>query len=158
MTTEGARRVGADEPAVQLHRSRWMRGLYIAAGFSFVALGALGVFLPLLPTTPFMLLAAACFARGSHRFHDWLLAHRTFGPLIFEWRRHRSIPYRTKLTAIALMSVTLGASIVFFVRPLWLQWSLAAFGLALALWMYRIPSRDRAAGRPAKRSSDRAPS
>lgn len=132
------------EDLVRLHASRPVRVLLMAAGVLCVGLGVAGIFLPVLPTTPFMLLAAACFARGSRRFHDALLAHRTFGPMIREWRRYRSIPYRTKLTAIGLMSGTLALSIGFFVRPLWLQLLLGTAGVALALWMYRIPSRDRA--------------
>lgn len=127
---------------VREHDSPLVRWLLIAAGSVCVMLGVIGIFLPLLPTTPLMLLAAACFARSSRRFHDWLLANRTFGPLIHEWERHRSIPRRTKLTAIALMSATLAVSIVFFVEPRWLQGLLAVFGVALGIWMYRIPSRD----------------
>lgn len=119
-----------------------VRVLLLAAGVICVVLGVLGIFLPLLPTTPFMLLAAACFVRSSDRFHERLLANRTFGPLIREWEQHRSIPRRTKLTAIGLMSVTLTASIVFFVEPPWLQALLALGGVTLALWMYRIPSRE----------------
>ena len=137
--TDSIRSAGSDE--ARLHASSWVRGLLIAAGWLCVALGVIGIFVPLLPTTPFMLLAAACFARSSRRFHDWLLANRTFGPLIYEWRRFRSIPFRTKITAIALLAFTLGASIVFFVRPPWLKVALALFGLALAVWLYRIPSR-----------------
>jgi uncharacterized membrane protein YbaN (DUF454 family) len=128
--------------AVRPHASPLVRGLLIAAGTICVALGLIGLFLPLLPTTPFMLLAAACFARSSRRFHDRLLASRTFGPLVREWEQHRSIPRRTKLTAIALMSLTLAVSIVFFVEPRWLQALLAALGIALAVWLYRVPSRD----------------
>jgi hypothetical protein len=127
------------------HRSPWVRAFFLAAGTLFLALGLAGVFLPLLPTTPFVLLAAACYARGSRRFYDWLLANRTFGPIILEWRRHRSVPYRTKITAIALMSATLAVSIVFFVRPPWLKGLLALMGIGLAVWMYRLPSRDRPA-------------
>jgi uncharacterized membrane protein YbaN (DUF454 family) len=89
------------------------------------------------------LLAAACFARSYRPFHEWLLAHRQFGPMIHEWQVHGSIPYRTKITAIVMMAVTLGVSVVFFVRPLWLQAALAVFGLGLAAWMYRLPSRDK---------------
>jgi uncharacterized membrane protein YbaN (DUF454 family) len=119
------------------------RSAYLLAGFVFLGLGILGVALPVLPTTPFILLAAACFARSSERFYAWLMNHRSFGPVVREWREHRSIPWRTKLYAIGLMSLTLGVSIVFFVRPGWLQAALAAFGLALAAWLYRVPSRDR---------------
>jgi len=126
-----------------VHPSRAVRAGLVVAGVVFVGLGILGVFLPVLPTTPFMLLAAACFARASTRFYNGLLNNRTFGPTIREWRRYRSIPYRTKWTAIALMSVTLAASIAFGVDDRRLQIALAAFGVLLAIWMARIPSRDR---------------
>jgi uncharacterized protein len=129
---------------VRPHDSRAMRALYLGLGFLFVGLGILGAILPVLPTTPFMLLAAACFARASPRFYNWLLNTRAFGPLIREWRRHRSIPYRTKLWAIALMSGTLTISIVFFVPDPLLQALLAVLGVLLAAWMYSIPSRKRA--------------
>lgn len=128
---------------LRLHDSPAVRALYWSAGSLCVALGVLGLFLPVLPTTPFMLLAAACYARASERFYRWLLTHRLFGPTVREWRRHRSIPWRTKLWAIALMSATLATSIVFFVRPAWLQLALAAMGAGLAIWLYRVPSRDR---------------
>jgi uncharacterized membrane protein YbaN (DUF454 family) len=124
-----------DSPAVRL--------LFVGLGTLFVLLGIAGAILPVLPTTPFMLLAAACYARASRRFYNWLLNNPTFGPTILEWRRHRSIPWRVKLTAIALMAVTLGISIVFFVPWPELQVALAVFGLLLATYMYRIPSRDR---------------
>ncbi len=120
-----------------------VRALFFVAGITALGFGIAGIFLPVLPTTPLVLLAAACFARSYRPFHEWLLAHRQFGPMIHEWHVHRSIPYRAKVTAIVTMSVTLGVSIVFFVRPSWLQAALAASGLGLAVWMYRLPSRDR---------------
>ena len=120
-----------------------LRAAWLAAGLLFLGVGIVGVVLPVLPTTPFLLLAAACFARSSKRFYDWLLDHPSFGPLVREWREHRSIPWRTKLFAIALMSGTLAASIVFFVKAPYLQAALGALGVALAVWLYRVPSRDR---------------
>lgn len=139
--TQSEAQTGDD--AVREHASPVVRWLLLVVGTVFVALGLIGLFLPVLPTTPFMLLAAACYARASKRFYDWLLSNRTFGPMIHEWRKHRSIPYRTKLAAIGLMLATLAISIVFFVEPAWLKAVLAAMGLALAVWMYRLPSRDR---------------
>ncbi|HZM33537.1 MAG TPA: YbaN family protein [Burkholderiales bacterium] len=123
-----------------------LRAAWLAAGFVFLAIAVVGVVLPVLPTTPFLLLAAACFARSSQRFYAWLLNHRSFGPLVREWREHRSIPWRTKLTAIGLMSATLAASIVFFVTDPYLRWALGALGVLLAGWLYRVPSRDRPGG------------
>lgn len=128
---------------LRLHDSRAMRLLLWAAGTLCVVLGVLGLLLPVLPTTPFLLLAAACYARASERFYRWLLNHKVFGATVREWRRHRSIKWRTKLWAIFLMSATLATSIAFFVRPAWLQAALALMGLALAVWLYRVPSRDR---------------
>ena len=136
------------EPAVRLHSSLTLRALLVAAGTLSLLLGVIGIFTPVLPTTPFVLLAAACYARASTRFYRRLTANRTFGPMIREWQRHRSIAYRTKLFAIASMAASLGVSIAFFVEPLWLKAALAAFGAVLATWMYRIPSRD-APGRAA---------
>ena len=127
---------------VAVHRSRVVRVLFGIAGTVALGLGIAGIFLPLLPTTPFVLLAAACYARASVRFYNALLNNPTFGPLVREWRRHRSIPYRTKLYAIVLMSITMGISTFFFVRNGYVQAALVALGVGLAVWMYRIPSRD----------------
>ena len=132
---------------IREYRHRSARYALLAVGWLCVALGVIGIFVPVLPTTPFMLLAAACYARASTRFYNGLLNNRAFGPTIREWRRYRSIPYRTKWTAIGLMAVTLTASIVFAVEDPWLKAALAAFGVLLAVWMARIPSRDRPAGR-----------
>jgi uncharacterized membrane protein YbaN (DUF454 family) len=125
------------------HGSPVVRALFFVAGAISLVLGIAGAFLPVLPTTPLILLAAACFARSYRPFHEWLLAHRLFGPIIDEWQTYRSIPYRTKAVAIVTMGLTLGASIAFFVRPAWLKVLLAVLGVALAAWLYRIPSRDR---------------
>lgn len=126
-----------------MHSSRTMRLVFAGSGTLFVGIGLVGAVLPLLPTTPFMLLAAGCYVRASPRFYNWLLNTRTFGPLIREWRQYRSIPWRTKLTAISLMVVTLSTSIVFFVKQPYLQIATGLFGCVLAIWLYRIPSRDR---------------
>ena len=91
----------------------------------------------------FILVAAACYARASERFYRWLLRNPTFGPLISEWRRHRSIPWRVKWLAIALMGLTICASIWSFAGRPWLQGMLAFIGIATAIWLWRIPSRDR---------------
>ena len=127
---------------VRKHPSPSVRAALVVAGSGFVVVGLAGIFLPVLPTTPFLLLAAACYARASRRFYNALLNSRLFGPAILEWHKHRAIAWRTKLTAIALMSLTLATSIVFFVEDTWLRVALALFGLILAAWLYRVPSRD----------------
>jgi uncharacterized membrane protein YbaN (DUF454 family) len=79
-----------------------------ALGLTFVGLGAVGVVVPGLPTTPFLLLAAACFARGSARLERWLLADPLFGPLIKEFRENRAVPLRAKALALVLMWACVG--------------------------------------------------
>ena len=124
------------------HTKRGVRLLFLFLGGLFVVLGVAGIFLPVLPTTPFMLLAAACFARSSERFYNWLLDHPVFGTTVREWQEHRSIPRRAKWTAIVMMAVTLSVSVGFFVAQPYLKAALALFGVALAVYLYRIPSRD----------------
>jgi uncharacterized membrane protein YbaN (DUF454 family) len=85
-------------------------------GFLFLGLGVVGVFLPLLPATPFVLLAAACFARSSEKWHRWILANSTFGPMIRNWEQNRCISLRVKAIAIASMVFVGGYSIFFAVE------------------------------------------
>lgn len=119
-----------------------VRLLFAGLGTVFTLLGVLGIFLPVLPTTPFLLLAAACYARSSQRVYHWLLQHPHFGPLIREWREYRSMPYRAKRTALLLIALSFGVSIVFFVPGWPARLAMGMVGLALGMWIARIPSRD----------------
>jgi len=85
-------------------------------GFLFVGIAIIGVILPLLPTTPFVLLAAACFARSSEKWHRWMLANDTFGPMIRNWEKNRCISCRVKLIAIASMVFVGGYSVFYAVE------------------------------------------
>lgn len=84
-----------------------MKYVYLTLGWVALGLAVLGVVLPLLPTTPFLLLAAACFDRGSPRFHAWLLDHRWFGPPIRDWRERGAIGGKAKALAIAMLLLSL---------------------------------------------------
>ena len=128
---------------VRKHRFKSVQVAFAAMGTLSLLLGIAGVFLPILPTTPFLLLATACYARSSRRFYNWLLNHPAFGPLIVEWRTYRSIPLRVKRVAVATMVLTFGSSILFVVKDGRMQLALAIFGLIMAIRLYRIPSRDR---------------
>ena len=100
-----------DPSPITLHRSRMVRTLLWVAGSVALVLGLIGVVLPGLPTTPFILLAAACYARASPRLYAWLLNHRWMGPMLRDWERDRSLTRRTKTVAIASMSVMVGVSV-----------------------------------------------
>ena len=92
--------------------------LFLVFGYASLGLGFAGVFLPVLPTTPFILLSAFCFSRSSDRLHHWLLAHRTFGPLLSDWERGRAIRPRAKAWSILLMNGFIGYAVFFRETPL----------------------------------------
>lgn len=127
---------------VRHHRSASLRLLFMALGSLCVALGIAGVVVPVLPTTPFILLAAAFYARASTRFYNWLVNTPAFGPAILEWREYRAIPYRIKWLAIGLIVATFTLSIGFFIEQAAIWSGLAALGLILVVWLWRLPSRD----------------
>ena len=99
-------------------------------GFLFLGLALLGVFLPLLPTTPFVLVAAACFAQSSEKMHKWILANRTFGPMVRDWEEKRCVSYRVKTIAITSMLLVGGLSIFVMLNDFW--WRVAGVMLILA--------------------------
>jgi uncharacterized membrane protein YbaN (DUF454 family) len=124
---------------VSLMRPRWQRVLWLLAGGTSLLLGLIGIFLPLLPTTPFVLLAAFCFARGSPRVEAWLLNHRHFGPMVRNWRSDRVIPLRAKQLASTMMAV--GSAWAWWVMPVRIGWLPALVCAAVAAWMWQQPSR-----------------
>ncbi|MBU9833032.1 MULTISPECIES: DUF454 family protein [Rahnella] len=117
------------------------RVLLIIAGWICVVLATLGVVLPLLPTTPFLLLAAWCFARSSPRFHHWLLHRSWFGSYLRHWQQHRALPKGAKPKAVALILVTFAVSI-YFVPLLWVRILLLCMMFMLLFMMWRLPVVD----------------
>jgi uncharacterized protein len=127
--------------APQLHGSRVVSALLWVAGSVALVVGLIGVVLPGLPTTPFILLAAACYAKASPRLHAWLLNHRWFGPMLRDWERDRSLTRRSKTVAILSMTVMVGVSIwSFHGRPL-VQAVLLVTGAVGVAVVLRIPTR-----------------
>ncbi len=120
-------------------RPRWQRVLWAAAGALALITGIVGIFVPLLPTTPFVLLAAFCFSRGSERCERWLLEHRRFGPIVRDWRARRAVPLRAKQFASVMM--VLGSLWGAFALPIQVAWLPAAVCAATATWLWRLPTR-----------------
>ena len=83
-----------------------MKSVYFVLGWLFFTLGVIGVFLPVVPTTPFMILALWCFSRSSERFHNWLYNHRFFGPPLQMWHEHRVIPKIAKIISMSFMGIS----------------------------------------------------
>lgn len=127
------------DPAPRSGLARW---LLLVAGVLATLLGAAGAFLPLLPTTPFLLLAAACFARSSPAFHRRLLANRVFGPYLAQWRREHTIPRDAKRKAYGLVVVSFAISIA-LVDAVWLRGVLVVLGVLLLVLLLRLPTTPR---------------
>ena len=104
--------------------------LWTLLGLLFVGLGAIGAVLPLLPTTPFILLAAWCFARSSPRLHGWLLSSELFGPLLRDWEEKRCMTAGVRRLSLSMMALVGGSSVLFFVPTTWGR--LAALALIAA--------------------------
>ncbi len=122
-------------------QSRLAKVLYGLAGGLALLLGIAGIFLPGLPTTPFVLLAAACFAKASPRVHQWMLQHRVLGPILHNWQEHRSLTRRIKWVAITSMMVTMIFSFWAFAGMPWIQATLLLLGGIGAVVVLRLPTR-----------------
>lgn len=110
-------------------------------GWFFVALGTVGLFLPVLPTTPFLLISLWAFSQSSERFHDWLYHHRVFGPPLQDWSKYGIIPLRAKIVALATMGTSAVLVILFSSAPWYgLVGMLALMGVGAGFVLSR-PSR-----------------
>jgi len=123
------------QTSVELSSSLLKRALWLSLGLVFLSLGMIGVLLPGLPTTPFILLAAACFARSSRRFYSWLINNPLFGEKVLRYRAGHGIPPRIKLVAVSIASLFVGYAALFGIPSelLFLRITVAAVG-AFGVW------------------------
>lgn len=132
-------------------RSRTGRVAALTAGWTCLGLAFVGVWLPLLPTTPLVLLAAWLFARSSERFHAMLLESRIFGPTLVEWQRHRAVPRRAKVAGILVLVASFGVSVTWLAlgleRPI-LAAIVGLGGCALVVFLASLPSRSPGSSTP----------
>jgi hypothetical protein len=116
------------------------RALLLVIGSLSLGLGVVGIFLPLIPTTPLLLLSAACYARSSDRFYDWLIRHRWFGRYIHHYRSGAGIPRRAKITAIVLIWLSLGSSAIMFAERPWLSTLLLLIATGITSYLLALPT------------------
>ena len=129
----------AEQAPELLTRGRLARTAWLMLGLTLVAVGFIGIFVPLLPTTDFMLLALPCFARSSPRLEAWLLNHPRFGPSLRAWRRDGAVPRHAKIAAC--IGMTIGFALFWFhvhPRPLTAS-AVGMFMLFWAVWIARRP-------------------
>ena len=114
--------------------------LFVIAGWLCLGCGFVGIVLPLLPTTPFVLLAAFCFSRGSDSLYRWLLAQKTFGPMIHDWYAYGVIRRHIKWTSICLIVPLMGYPIIFRHLPLPLKIAMTLVGISIIGFIWSRPS------------------
>ena len=122
------------------HRNRAIRICLIITGSFFVGLGTLGIVLPLLPTTPFLVLAAMCFSRSSERFHNWLLNNKWFGAYIKNYREGKGISLRQKVVVLSLLIFTIGYSCIFLLDHIAVRIILVLIAVGISTHILRIPT------------------
>jgi len=128
--------MGNDNKATAIRT--WIRILLIIAGTFFVGLGIVGIFVPVLPTTPFLLLAAACYARSSQRFYGWLLNNKWFGSYIRNYLERKGVPLRVKAVTVTLLWITIGSSVAFAVNILVVKLILILIAVGVSIHILSI--------------------
>jgi len=120
--------------------NRPLRYLLIALGFTAVGLAVVGIFVPILPTTPFLLLAAFLFGRSSPRFYAWLHSNRWFGAYLTNYRAGRGLPMREKVLTICALWVAILLSAAFALSSWWARGGLLMIAAAVTIHLLRIPT------------------
>ena len=114
--------------------------MWVSLGSLFVGLGAIGVIVPGLPTTPFLILAAACYIRSSQRLYDWLISNKRFGPYLKDYREGKGIPRKAKKLAVVMIVVFVSFSVVFGIEDLTLKIVVGLLGLIGLLYvLFKVP-------------------
>lgn len=116
-----------------------MRYLLAIIGSVSLALGIMGIFLPVLPTTPFLLLSAALYMRSSQRLYDWLMSHKHLGPYIKNFREHKALPLRVKIVSVTMVWVTLLYCAISVANEWWMSalFIAIAIGVSIHILSYR---------------------
>lgn len=112
--------------------------IYIALGYLFVGLGIIGIFLPIMPTTIFLIIAAAFFARNSEHLYNKLISHKKFGKMIKDYRENRGMPLKAKIISISMLTAAIMYSIFFAVNHVWLKILLAAICIGVSIYIISL--------------------
>ena len=128
-------------PSPRSNKQKVVKTLLLVGGTVSLVLGAVGIFLPILPTTPFLLLSAACYLRSSERMYKWLLGNRWFGEYIKNYQEGRGIPAKTKMVALVILWAAIFYSTLMVVDEILIaQIALLAIAVGVSVHLVRIPT------------------
>jgi hypothetical protein len=116
------------------------KGIYLFVGAISLAAGVIGIFLPVLPTTPFILLSAWCFFRSSSKIYEWVISNERFGPTIENYQQGRGITKSTKIKAVVMMWLTISASVYFYIKNMYLMAFLYIIAISVTVYLYKLPT------------------
>lgn len=128
-------------PKTNQSNSPTVRWTFVILGWLFFVLGIIGVVLPVMPTAPFILLAAGCWARSSRRFHFWLINHKYFGKFVRDWEESHAVPWYAKWLATIMMG--LSTAMLFYRLSeglIWIAWLVAVVCTGVAIYLFRLPN------------------
>jgi uncharacterized membrane protein YbaN (DUF454 family) len=133
--------VAEEKKLVISKRQRILKPILLVAGTIFLVLGAIGIFLPILPTTPFLLLSAACYVRSSERMYNWLIGNKWCGKYIKNYREGKGIPLKTKILAITILWVGILYSAIMVVHEVFIaQFALLIIAVGVSIHIIRLPT------------------
>ncbi len=127
-----------DEIRIKLISNPFLRRILLVCGFFFVFMAILGAILPIVPTTPFLLVSAACFYRSSARFYHWIMSNRYFGRYLQDYKAGRGIPTRIKVLALSFTWISTLVSVFFFIPWIWLKVFVLAISAAITVHLLMI--------------------
>lgn len=127
-----------DKSLINISSSKPIRISLIIIGWLCVSLGVIGIFLPVMPTTIFLLIAAACFAKSSEKFYVWLLSNKYLGKFVLDYREKRGMSAKSKIIALTSLTLVLGYSIFFAVDSLWLQILLSTIFISVSSYILSL--------------------
>lgn len=122
-------------------QNKIVKWILIASGTIFLVIGIIGIFLPILPTTPFLLLAAACYARSSEKFYIWLIKNKVFGSYIKNYREGKGIPLKVKIIAIIFLWITIMVSTLLFIDVFWIRILLILIAVGVTIHILTIKTK-----------------
>jgi uncharacterized membrane protein YbaN (DUF454 family) len=123
---------------MEIKSNKLLKWILITAGTIFVGLGIIGIFLPILPTTPFLLLAAACYARSSKKFYDWLLNNKLFGAYIKNYSEGKGVPIKVKIFTLFLLWSTILFSMFLIIQIIWIKILLLIIAIGVTLHILTV--------------------
>jgi uncharacterized membrane protein YbaN (DUF454 family) len=118
--------------------TKFAKAVYLLIGFFTLTLGIIGIVIPILPTTPFLLLSAGCFARSSEKFYNWLINNKILGAYIRNYREGTGMPVKIKALTISLLWVTILLSVFLFITINWIKYLLIFIGIAVTIHIILI--------------------